>query len=168
MSAPGADAVGADDLVVRLATVEEILVVRKSVLRPREPMEPSAYDASVGVRHIGAFSVGGAVGCATIYPSPRDDEPAAWQLRGMAVADGCRGHGIGGRVLQAAIDVARDAGAPQLWANARVPALDFYASNGFEIVSEEFAYGPAEIPHRVIVLHLSAEDRTVAAGDFPR
>jgi GNAT superfamily N-acetyltransferase len=162
------DAVGAADLVVRPATVEEILAVRKAVLRPQEALEPSAYDASAGVRHIGAFSSGAAVGSATIYPEPYDDEPAAWRLRGMAVADGCRGQGIGGRVLRAAIDVVHEAGAPLLWANARVPALEFYADHGFGIVSEEFSYGPAEIPHRVIVLRLSAEDRTVAAGDFPR
>jgi GNAT superfamily N-acetyltransferase len=164
----GTDAVVADDLVVRLATVEEILMVRKAVLRPLEPVEPSAYDASAGVRHVGAFSPGAAVGCATIYPSPYGDQPAAWQLRGMAVADGYRGHGIGGRVLRAAIDVARDAGAPLLWANARVPALAFYASHGFGVIGEEFAYGPAAIPHRVIVRRLSAADRTVSAGDFPR
>jgi GNAT superfamily N-acetyltransferase len=157
-----------DDVTVRLATVDEILPVRKSVLRPNEPVEPSDYDSAPGVQHVGAFVGREPVGCATVFVSPYDDEPGAWQLRGMAVAQGHRSAGIGGVVLQEVVRLAKEESVPLVWANARVPALRFYGRHGFEVVSEEFDYGPASIPHRVIVLRLSGPRRTVASGDFPR
>jgi hypothetical protein len=41
-----------------------------------------------------------------------------------------------------------------LWANARVSALGFYERLGFEIVGEEYVYGPLELPHKIIRLAL--------------
>src|SRR5581483_4819914 len=127
-----------------------------------EPVVPSDYDSAPGVQHVGAFVCGEPVGCATVFVSPYDDEPSAWQLRGMAVGDGHRSAGIGGVVLQAVIRLAKENGVPLVWANARVPALRFYGRYGFEVVSEEFDYGPASIPHRVIELRLSNKRRTVS------
>lgn len=147
---------------VRRADVEEILPLRKAVLRPMEPVVASAYDSYREVQHVGAFEDGIVLGCATVFPSPYDGDgthardDAAWQLRGMAVDPQRQGIGIGGQVLAAAIDLVRAAGASALWANARSTALPFYASMGFEIVSEEFIYGPSELPHKRILLILGA------------
>jgi len=141
-------------LEIREATVEEILPLRKAVLRPMEPVAPSSYDGSPNVHHFAAFADGIAVGCATVFPSEYDGLPAAWQLRGMAVEPGRQGSGIGRLVLGPAIELVRAAGAPALWANARTTALPFYEAMGFEIVSEEFSYGPSKLAHKRILLRL--------------
>jgi GNAT superfamily N-acetyltransferase len=137
---------------VRRADVDEILPLRKAVLRPSEPVVASDYDHFAQTQHLGAFDDGIAVGCATVFPSPYEADQGAWQLRGMAVAPDRRGTGVGRLVLAAAIDLVRAAGATSLWANARVAALPFYSAMGFEVVSEEFRYGPAELPHNRILL----------------
>jgi len=173
---------------VRPAEVEEILPLRKAVLRPMEPVVASEYDGYPQVFHVGAFDSGQVIGCATVFPSPypaaanteadpgavsqdahavsrdahavsRDagavsPDAYAWQLRGMAVDPQRQGTGIGGQVLAAAIDLVRAAGASALWANARCTALPFYTSMGFQAVSEEFVYGPSELPHKRILLTL--------------
>ncbi len=139
---------------IRPADVEEILPLRKAVLRPMEPVVAAEYDGYPQVQHVGAFENGEVIGCATVFPSAYDGDAATWQLRGMAVEPQRQGTGIGGQVLAAAIDLARAAGASAVWANARTTALPFYASMGFEIVSEEFGYGPAELAHKRILLPL--------------
>ena len=137
---------------IRPAEVEEILPLRKAVLRPAEPIVASEYDGFPQVLHVGAFEAGLVIGCATVFPSPYEGRAGAWQLRGMAVDPQRQGSGIGGQVLAAAIDLVRAAGASALWANARSTALPFYASMGFQTVSEEFVYGPSELPHKRILL----------------
>jgi GNAT superfamily N-acetyltransferase len=144
---------------VRRADLDEILPLRKAVLRPSEPVVASDYDHFEQTQHIGAFDEGIAVGCATVFPSPYDSgDPAfagdhgAWQLRGMAVLPDRQGTGVGRQVLDAAIAVVQAAGATSLWANARITALPFYSAMGFAVVSEEFRYGPAELPHKRILL----------------
>lgn len=126
-----------------------------SVLRPGFPVEPADYDERPGTRHVAAYLDGAVVGCASVFPSPYQDEPLAWQLRGMAVSGSLQGSGIGAKVLLGAIDIVRDAGAPLLWANARVTALGFYERLGFAVVSEEYLHGPLELPHRTITLPLT-------------
>ena len=140
---------------VREAGVEEILPLRKAVLRPMEPVEPSDYDRHPDVHHLAAFSDGFVVGCATVFPSGYDDLADAWQLRGMAVEPSRQGSGIGRMVLEAAIECARSAGAPVLWANARTTALPFYEAMGFAVIGEEFIYGPSKLPHYRILLSLT-------------
>jgi GNAT superfamily N-acetyltransferase len=143
-----------EEIVVREGDLSEVLPLRRAVLRPGFEVRASDYDASPGIRHVVAVDGDDVVGCATVYPSPYEGVPAAWQLRGMAVAPELQGSGVGARVLLGAIDIARDAGAPMLWANARVSALGFYERLGFEIVGEEYVYGPLELPHKIIRLAL--------------
>jgi GNAT superfamily N-acetyltransferase len=141
-------------LEVRRASDDEIRDLRLGVLRPSAPRVPSAYDRDPSTVHIGAFLDGAAVGCASVFPEAYDDEPAAWRLRGMAVSPEHQGEGIGRRVLEAAVAAAQEAGAPLLWANGRTKALGFYELLGWRRVGEEFTYGPAGIPHYVIVRQL--------------
>jgi GNAT superfamily N-acetyltransferase len=138
-------------VVVRRATADEIRELRLSVLRPQAPREPSAYDLDPATVHIGAFEADCALGCATVFPEPYDGEPDAWRLRGMAVSADQQGCGIGRLVLDAAVAAVREAGSPLLWANGRTSALGFYERLGWRRVGEEFTYGPAGIPHYVIV-----------------
>jgi GNAT superfamily N-acetyltransferase len=139
---------------VRRATDEEIRALRLGVLRPTAPLVPSAYDLDPATVHVGAFDGGRAVGCASVFPEAYDGEPTAWRLRGMAVDPACQGRGVGRLVLAAATEVAAAAGAAMLWANGRTSALGFYERLGWRAVGEEFAYGPAKLPHWVIVRRL--------------
>lgn len=141
-------------VIVREGELSELLPLRRRVLRPGFDVRASDYDSSPGIRHVVAVDGTEVVGCATVYPCGFEDEPAAWQLRGMAVAPEVQGTGVGARVLLGAIDIIREAGAPLLWANARVTALGFYERLGFEVVGEEYLYGPLELPHKIIRLAL--------------
>lgn len=145
-------------MIVREASGAEVLPLRMAVLRPDQPVVAPDWHDLPGVRHFGAYDGDDLIGCATVFPSPYESptgtsEPAAWQLRGMAVAQGRQGRGIGAVVLAAAIEVVRAAGAPLLWANARVAALSFYERMGFAVVGEVFDYGSATLPHKKIELH---------------
>jgi GNAT superfamily N-acetyltransferase len=139
---------------VRRATDAEVRDLRLGVLRPDAPRVPSAYDLDPATVHIGAFDAGVAIGCASVFPDPYDGEPGAWRLRGMAVDPAYQGRGVGRLVLELAVEVAREAGAPLLWANGRTTALGFYELLSWRPVGEEFRYGPADLPHFVIVRQL--------------
>jgi len=84
-----------------------------------------------------------------IDPPTHEERPGAWRLRGMAVREDLRGHGIGRLVLQDCIAHIASQGGTYLWCNARPPVLDFYRKLGFEAVGEEF-YKPVTGPHYVI------------------
>jgi GNAT superfamily N-acetyltransferase len=147
-------------LVVRPARVDEIFPLRHAVLRPGRPVTYSVYSEDEGAVHIGAWDDGMLVGCATVFPDPWAGslgwpaEPAAWRLRGMAVDPSRQGGGIGGQVLASAVDAAREAEAPLLWANARTTALRFYARHGWEVAGEEFVTPDTGLPHFPILLAL--------------
>ena len=148
------------NLIVRRAAFKEILPLRHAVLRPGKPESASVWDRDDDAVHIGAWQDDALVGCATVfadgwagadgYPA----EPAAWRLRGMAVDPSRQGGGIGRAVLAAAIEAARDAGAPLIWANARMTAMSFYESAGFVAVGEEYLTAETRLPHKKIVLPL--------------
>jgi predicted N-acetyltransferase YhbS len=155
-------------IVVRHATDEEVRPLRLGVLRPQAELVPAAYDLDPATVHIAAFDGERVVGCASLYPDPYDDQPEAWRLRGMAVDPTYQGQGIGRRVLEAGTIAAAAAGAPMIWANGRVSALGFYELLGWAAVGDVFSYGPAGLPHLVIVRRLSDPARTVGNGAFPR
>lgn len=145
---------------VRRATAAEVRDLRLAVLRPAAPRVPSAYDEDPATVHVGGFDGERVVGCASVFPEPFDDEPAAWRLRGMAVEPSYQGRGVGRLVLDAAVAAAAEAGAPLMWANGRVSAMQFYLRQGWQARGEEFRYGPAQLPHLVIVKRLTARRAT--------
>jgi predicted N-acetyltransferase YhbS len=155
-------------LDVRRAAAAEIRLLRRDVLRPGGTLDPSPYDRMDATIHIGAFDGGTVIGCASVFPEPCDADPLAWRLRGMAVDPSRQGEGIGRLVLEATVAAAAQAGAPLLWATGRVSAMSFYQRLGWEAVGDVFSYGPADLPHRLLLLPLSGPRRTVDASDFPR
>ena len=74
------------------------------------------------------------VGVASVFFAPLGAEGPNGQLRGMAVAPGARGGGVGLALLRA-IEAAHPEG---LWCNARVSALGFYERAGWRVLSETF------------------------------
>ena len=120
--------------------------LRAAVLRAGIPIEQVDFgDADAPhSRHFGAVEEDELVGAGYISPISEPDDiepdgaPDAWQLRGMSVAAGFRGRGIGRAVLLRCIEAAREQGAPVLWCNARIKAVELYRREGFVGVGEVF------------------------------
>ena len=141
-------------LVIRRAAADEVRPLRNLMLRGVTPGTPAPYDLEPATVHVGAFDDGQCVGTVTIFPKAYDGEPAAWQLRGMAVAREFRGTGIGARLLDTVIAIVRAADAPLLWADGRSSALGFYTDAGWDVVGEEFMHTESGVLHQKILLPL--------------
>jgi GNAT superfamily N-acetyltransferase len=134
--------------------------LRESVLRRGQPPEASVYphDDDGDTVHLGAFTPEGQlVGVATLLrPEDRNAghppyrAPGA-RFRGMAVETAWQRKGVGTRLLQEVRRIAKERGARELWANARVSAVSFYEGHGLSVVSTPF-----EIP--TLGLHLVVAD----------
>lgn len=88
----------------------------------------AAWIAEVGGRR---------AGCVFVVP---DEDPATAKLRILLVHPDGRGHGLGGRLVDAALDFARAAGYARmrLWTNhPLVAARRIYLARGFALVAEE-------------------------------
>ncbi|HZN65714.1 MAG TPA: GNAT family N-acetyltransferase [Tepidisphaeraceae bacterium] len=152
--------IGGKTIVVRAASPEEIIDLRHAVLRQGLPRQEAIFDGDElpTTRHSGAFTGGNgtAVGCATMLLNAWEGEPA-WQLRGMATAPVIRGKGLGRLMLQhlefGILDALPPAAPRLLWCNARVPAVGFYESLGWRVVSERFEI-PTAGPHVKMVRRL--------------
>jgi GNAT superfamily N-acetyltransferase len=139
---------------LRRVPVDVVRPLRHAILRAGYPESESVYPADdLGdTIHLAAFDGDEVVGTATLFPEPYEGRPA-WRLRGMAVADGWRGRGIGSLLLEEVVGHVRESGGNLLWCNARTAALPFYLGHGFTTVGEEFlvAHG---VPHHLAVLDL--------------
>jgi GNAT superfamily N-acetyltransferase len=141
-------------LLFRRAAADEVRPLRNLVLRGVTPGNAAPYDLESSTVHVGAFEDGQCVGTVSIFPKGYDGEPAAWQLRGMAVARERRGQRIGERLLDAAIAIVRAADAPLLWADGRSSALGFYTDAGWDVAGEEFMHTESGVLHQKILLPL--------------
>jgi predicted GNAT family N-acyltransferase len=147
----------APDVLIRLAQTEEIIDLRHVILRAGLPRQLACFegDDEPATRHVVATIDGKIVGCATVLRRPWEGNPA-WQLRGMAIADGLRGRGIGTKMLDAIEAIVRSESSHslQMWCNARTPAQRFYERAGWRVVSGEFVVEHAG-PHVKMVKTLA-------------
>ena len=134
---------------MRAVPAETTFPLRQVVLRPNqrteELAEPRDDDPDAG--HYAAFDdAGHVVGTGTVGRhrppwapgGPGGETGPGWQIRGMAVAPGQRGRGIGSAVLSALLAHVREHGGGLVWCNARVPARGLYEHAGFHTVGEPF------------------------------
>jgi GNAT superfamily N-acetyltransferase len=90
--------------------------------------------------------------------APVRRELISYQLRYLAVDFDVQGRGYGAQVLDVAERALRDAGAAQLWANARDTALGFYLKTGWELVpGSGHLSAETQLPHHQIVKLLRIE-----------
>lgn len=68
------------------------------------------------------------------------------QIGRMAVRQPWRGHGIGSRLLECALEAAARHGWREVWLNAQNDRIGFYARHEFFVISDTFE--DAGIPHR--------------------
>ncbi|HEV7735097.1 MAG TPA: GNAT family N-acetyltransferase [Candidatus Binatia bacterium] len=135
-------------MIVRRATLDDILALRHAELRPGLPLETARFDGDdePATVHVAAFDGDDVVGCASFMQRSFEDAPA-FQLRGMATRADRRGRGIGAAVLAFGVDAVR---ATLLWCNARIAAVPFYEGQRWTVVSDEFDI-PTVGPHRVMM-----------------
>ena len=161
-------------VLVRIATLSEILTLRHTELRPGLPEETAHFDGDLEptTRHFGGFlredspaapllrhAAPGAsdatpdataVACASFTARAHGGEPA-YQLRGMATRAAMVRRGLGGALLRHAIaELVRCEGTGFFWCNARITAVQFYLRMGWRVVSDVFDV-PTVGPHRVMV-----------------
>lgn len=112
------------------------------------PVELEWDEWDVQSLHAVAFDEAGlAVGTARLLPDNH--------IGRMAVLKEKRGKGIGGRLLQSAMEVARQRGASEVVLNAQLAAVPFYRRHGF--MEEGEIFDDAGIPHQ-FMRHRFAED----------
>ncbi len=146
-------------VVVRSVTAVSTHGIRRAVLRDGNPDSVVVFpgDDDPGALHLAAFDADTdeMVGIATFFPSPFDGRPA-YQLRGMAVVPSVQGQGVGAALLEDGVERLRAMGVGLVWANGRDSALGFYERRGWKVVGDQFLYGPADLPHHVVVFDLKA------------
>lgn len=131
--------------------------LRREVLRNGNPDAVVIFDEDEwgGAVHLGAHLDGRLVGVSSWIPRPFPHGAAlargqAVQLRGMATANGLRGTGVGGVLLEAGCAGCADRGATLVWARARDAALAFYARHGFTTHGDGFVDTTTGLPHHVV------------------
>ena len=108
-------------------------------------------DSDPAAVHVAALEGDAVLGACLLLPNAgphHPDEPAAWQLRGMATDASRRGQGIGAAVLDGAVAEIRRRGGRLLWCKARVTAMPFYAAHGFALDSAEYIEPETGLLHR--------------------
>jgi predicted GNAT family N-acyltransferase len=141
--------------IVELST-EETYPLRLAVLRNGTPAKDVtlAEDTWPGAIHLGLRVGDELVATSTWIPRPHNDEPAI-QLRAMATANNRQGAGLGGQLLDAGCARAATTGVRLVWARARDAALDFYMRHGFVVEGEGFIDEATQLPHHLVVRHLT-------------
>jgi ribosomal protein S18 acetylase RimI-like enzyme len=143
------------DVVIDEAAPEELLEVRRRVLRGGDPtaVVDEPRDRTQGALHLAARRDGQVVASASFYPesSPFDLSLVSCQLRFMAVDVTLQGQGIGSRILHGAETRLASRGVEEVFANARDSALGFYRTNGYEVIAGSEHLSPTtQIPHTVV------------------
>ena len=147
-------------VVIRHATIEEILPLRHRELRPGRPIESAHFDGDddPGTCHLGVFQAayGEVLGCASFIPEDWQGEPA-YRLRGMATRADVARSGIGSALVRRADVLLPDRLRGGLrWCHARVEAVSFYERHGWRVVSPRFEM-PDVGPHHTMVWRRSVE-----------
>jgi GNAT superfamily N-acetyltransferase len=131
--------------------------LRREVLRNGDPDAKVTFDEDdwPGAVHLGARLDGRIVGVSSWIPRPFPGTPdtgdgIAVQLRGMATANGLRGTGVGGVLVDAGCAGCAERGARLVWARARDAALAFYERHGFVVDGDGFVDVTTQLPHHVV------------------
>lgn len=127
---------------VHLVSSSELYTLRSLVLRPGKPLHTTFYDKDhdVDTFHL-AISIQSKVQCiATFYPESMEGvySRKAYRLRGMATHPDFRRKGLGKFLMQSAFTHLLEKKADLLWCKARLVAIPFYKSLGFQIIGEQY------------------------------
>lgn len=115
--------------------IEQTYSLRHRILRAGRPIENCYFagDKDPESVHLGVFMVGTLVGILSALPNPYpENQKAAYQIRGMAVAEEARKKGVATALLKSFESYAQQQTARScIWLNARIGIQDLYLKNGF-------------------------------------
>ena len=127
---------------VCLVSASELYALRNLVLRPGKPLYTTFYDKDheLDTFHL-AISIQSKAHCiATFYPEKMEGvySRKAYRLRGMATHPDFRRKGLGKVLMYYAFGYLLEQQADLLWCKARLVAIPFYRSLGFQIIGEKY------------------------------
>ena len=147
---------------IRPITAQQTMHLRHSILRPHQKLEEQvyAYDHAPDTFHVGAFVDNQLVGIVTVGRAspPNEQNPNAWQLRGMAVLPELHRQGFGAALVRACIKHIAAHDGNELWCNGRTSAMNFYRSLGFRETGDEYIV-PVTGPHYVFKREIRADEK---------
>jgi len=136
---------------VQVVDPGDLVALRRTVLRDGRPDLPASYpsDADPSTLHLGLVTPGGGLaGCVTVLEDPLPGF-ASLHLVLMAVDPDLRRQGVGG-ALVGAVQWSATAAGRNIWAAARLTALDFYRALGFNAMGDVFT-AAMDLPHRRVL-----------------
>lgn len=127
---------------IKKVVAKEVRPLRHSELRKGQDFSTTSYDRDneKNTFHLGVFLENNIVSCSTFYPEQTDKIPSknAYRLRGMATDSSYLRKGYGDQIMQEAFQILKSKECDLLWCNARLIAVPFYQSVGFQEVGELF------------------------------
>lgn len=128
--------------MVKFISNDEVLPIRNEVLRNGKlKLDECRFtnDDDPKSFHLGYFAVEELATVASFHPQSYGSfAGTGYQLRGMATLPPYQGKGMGTQLVNFAMVYLKGQGINYIWCNARKVAVNFYASLGFEVVSDEF------------------------------
>ena len=127
---------------IKQVGAEKIRPLRLSELRKGQGFASTSYlkDYEKTTFHMACIIGKEVVTCATFYPekSTKIKSKNAYRLRGMATAISFQRKGYATELMKESFKKLNEKEADLLWCNARLIALDFYESLGFNIIGDLF------------------------------
>lgn len=127
---------------VKIVSPEKLYPVRHKVLRPGKPISSAYYDRDndLDTIHFAFFEKSKICSIASFYPESfiHIYSVKAYRLRGMATLPSFRRKGYGRIVMREAIRHLKNIQCDMLWCKARIIAIPFYKSLGFEVVGNKY------------------------------
>jgi ribosomal protein S18 acetylase RimI-like enzyme len=136
---------------VQVVRPGELVALRRSVLRDGRTDLPASYptDDDPSTLHLGLVTPEGAVvGCVSVLENPLPGY-ASLHLVLMATDPERRRRGVG-RALVGTVQGSAGAAGRNVWAAARLTALDFYRALGFNPMGDVFT-AAMDLPHRRVL-----------------
>tara|TARA_B100001057_G_scaffold61747_1_gene55088 strand:+ start:261 stop:704 length:444 start_codon:yes stop_codon:yes gene_type:complete len=119
------------EIIVKKVDAQDLLPVRSKVLRNNAAFNFCKYDGdnSPNSVHVGAYIEKTLIGGVSLIKNDSSylNLNNCYQLRGMCVDDKYQKRGIGKKILKFAEKCAKDLNTSNLWMNARIIAVKFYA-----------------------------------------
>jgi ribosomal protein S18 acetylase RimI-like enzyme len=137
------------DLAGAFKTLNEAWITTLFALEPKDLVvlsDPEGQIIAKGGRVLFALEAGEAVGCCALLALA----DGGFELAKMAVADACKGRGLGRALMAGAVERARAVAAPRLYLETNsslAPAIALYRSFGFvEVIpAEPSPYARADV-----------------------
>jgi ribosomal protein S18 acetylase RimI-like enzyme len=126
-------------VLIRAASLDEVLPLRALVLRDDGPLDSARFDEDERALHVAVLDPD-VIACASVFRSPRPGDSLAWRIRGVAVHPQWRGQGLGEAAVRTAMELSE---ARSFWCSARLAAVGFWQHLGFTVEEDE----PYELPH---------------------